>query len=248
MDGVILAAGQGKRLRPLTESIPKALIKVGTHTLAEHILLGMASVGVDNVVFVTGFMGSRVENFFARGNQWELATSFVEQQQLSGTAAALALVEEVVTTNPFYCAYGDVYVADIRNYRRFLDFHLSGGFEFSIMCNPVDDPYEGSAVALDGDKVVKLVEKPPQGTSESKLNARGIMLLNYKIFDYIADLSPGAGGELVLTDAIAAAVEDGVSVGGYVLDGFSSDVGTPERLDEARDVANHTVEHEAETV
>ena len=76
MDGVILAAGQGKRLRPLTESIPKALIKVGTHTLAEHILLGMASVGVDNVVFVTGFMGSRVENFFARGNQWELATSF----------------------------------------------------------------------------------------------------------------------------------------------------------------------------
>jgi len=237
MDGVILAAGPGKRLRPLTNALPKALVSVGLHPLAEHVLLGFGSVGVDNVVFVTGFLAKKVESYFADGSKWEMATAFVRQEEARGTADALARAATLLNTTPFFVAYGDIFIADPENFSHFLEFHLEGDFDFSIMCNEVEDPFEGAAVYLEGDRVVRIVEKPPKGAGETNLNKRGVLLLDRRIFDLIDEIEPAPTGELVLTDAIALAVERGYKVGGFVCRGFTSDVGTPERLAEARRMA-----------
>lgn len=235
MDGVILAAGPGTRLRPLTNAIPKALVSVGPWPLAEHVLRGFASAGVDNVVFVTGWLAAKVEAYFADGERWDVATSFVRQGEAKGTAHALAQAEMSVRTTPFFLAYGDIFLLDARNYPDFLEFHLAGGFDWSIMCDEIDDPWEGAAVYLDGGgRVERIIEKPPKGSSTTNLNKRGICLLDSRVFDFIADLAPAANGEYYLTDAIAAAIAAGLSVGGYVVRGFSSDVGTLERLEDAR--------------
>ncbi len=236
MDGVILAAGAGTRLRPLTNAIPKVLVSVGPYPLAEHVLRGLASCGVDNITFVTGYMAGKVENYFNEGALWDVSTSFVKQDEMNGTAHALLCAADMVTSTPFFVAYGDIFLASQRNYQRFLEFHLNGGFDFSIMLNEVDDPYEGAAVYCDGDRVTKIIEKPPKGTSRTNLNKRGILLVDYRIFDLIEDIEPGPGGELYLTDAVAMAIDRGLRVGGCVCRGFSSDVGTPERLAEARKV------------
>lgn len=234
MDGVILAAGPGTRLRPLTNAVPKALVTVGPYPLAEHVLRGFVSAGVDNVIFVTGHLARKVESYFAEGERWEISSDFVRQPAQRGTADAVAAAESLVNTNPFFLAYGDIFILDARNYVDFLEFHLNGGFEFSIMCNAIDDPWEGAAVTLDGDRVTSIVEKPPRGTSASRLNKRGVYLLTHRVFDYLSDLKTGAGNELVLTDALVAALADDVAVGGYVVRGYSSDVGTMDRLEDAR--------------
>ena len=234
MDGVILAAGAGTRLRPLTNAIPKVIVSVGPYPLAEHVLRGMASCGVDNIVFVTGFMARKVENYFGNGSIWDVSTSFVKQEEMKGTAHALSVAANLVASTPFFVSYGDIFLAAPENYDRFLEFHLKGGYDFSIMCNEVDDPSEGAAVYLNDGQVEKLIEKPPKGTSQTNLNKRGILLLDDRIFDLIEDIEPGPGGELYLTDAVALAIKRGLKVGGYVCSGFSSDVGTPDRLEEAR--------------
>ncbi len=79
MDGVILAAGAGTRLRPLTNAIPKALVAVGAYPLAEHVLRGFASCGVDNVIFVTHAMSKKIEAYFGDGSRWDAARSFVRR-------------------------------------------------------------------------------------------------------------------------------------------------------------------------
>lgn len=234
MDGVILAAGPGTRLRPLTNAIPKALVNVGPWPLAEHVLRGFASAGVDNVTFVTGWLAAKVEAYFADGERWDVATSFVRQGEAKGTAHALAQAEGSVRTTPFFLAYGDIFLLESRNWIDFLEFHLAGGFDWSIMCDEIDDPWEGAAVYRDSDRVTRLIEKPPKGASTTNLNKRGICLLDSRVFDFIVDLAPSANGEYYLTDAIAAAIAAGLSVGGYVVRGFSSDVGTLDRLEDAR--------------
>ncbi|MCZ7583569.1 MAG: nucleotidyltransferase family protein [Deltaproteobacteria bacterium] len=234
---MILAAGPGTRLKPLTNSIPKALIAVGAYPLAEHVLRGYASVGVDNIAFVTGYMAKKVESYFGDGSRWELSTHFLRQGETPGTAAALLEAAQVVNTNPFFVSYGDVYLHDPANYRRLLEFHLDGGYDFSLLVNEVDDPHEGSAVTVEDGRVTHIVEKPPKGTSATKWNKRGVLLFDHRIFDLIDEIAPSPSGELYLTDAIQLAVERGLSVGALPVEGFSSDVGTPERLAEARKVA-----------
>ncbi|MBZ0272414.1 nucleotidyltransferase family protein [bacterium] len=236
MDGVILAAGAGTRLRPLTNAIPKALVSVGPHPLAEHVLRGFVSAGVDRVVFVTGYLGKKVESFFGDGSRWEVSTAFVRQDEARGTAHAVGLTATEVMTNPFFIAYGDIYIHDPSNYRAFLEMHLAGDFDISVMCDEIDDPFEGAAVYVTGDRVTRIVEKPPRGASTTNLNKRGIVLADHRLFDLIDDVTPAPSGELYLTDAIALAIERGMKVGAYVCRGFSSDVGTPERLAEARAV------------
>ena len=233
MNGIILAAGVGKRLHPITLEMPKALIPVGTRPLMEHVLLGFKAAGINKVGIVTGHMADKVESYFGDGKRLGIEIAYRRQPVPEGTARAMLLFRDFGEDGDFMLSYGDVLLADPANYAKFVAFHKRGGFDLSITCNEEADPCDGAAVYLDGDRVTRIIEKPPRGTSSTNLNSRGVYLFPPSFMETAAAIPASPRGEYEITSGIETALASGLSVGGFVVSGFNSDVGTHERLKEA---------------
>lgn len=230
MKGIILAAGKGARLRPWTDDKPKPLLEMAGRPILDYILDGFVSAGVDDLSVVIGYLGGRIVDHY--GNEYGgMGIRYIEQKELLGTAKALLLAEEVLKDETFMLGFGDVLV-DLENYRALAEFHRKGGFEATITLNHVDDPYAGAAVYMDGGRVVKLIEKPPKGTSTTHWNNRGFFMLTPVIFKEIHNLKVSPRGEYDLPTAVNMIVERGGLVGGMPIEGFTSDVGTKEEFRE----------------
>jgi N-acetyl-alpha-D-muramate 1-phosphate uridylyltransferase len=109
---VILAGGRGERMRPLTDSIPKALIPVNGVPFASHQLDRLARQGVDRVVYSIGYRGDLVREHVGDGGRWGLAVDYVDEgDELRGTAGALRFAfDEGVLRDRFFVLYGDSYL------------------------------------------------------------------------------------------------------------------------------------------
>lgn len=113
MQCVILAGGIGTRLRPLTETIPKALIPVAGRPFAAHQLCWLAGQGVSDVVYLIGHLGGAVREFVGDGRQWGLRVKYSEDgTELRGTAGAIRLAYDRRLLEPSFCVlYGDSYLS-----------------------------------------------------------------------------------------------------------------------------------------
>jgi NDP-sugar pyrophosphorylase family protein len=109
---VILAGGRGERMRPMTDTIPKALIPVGGVPFASHQLDWLAREGVDRVVYCIGYRGDLVRDYVGNGARWGLSVEFVDEgDRLRGTAGALRLaLDEGALDDQFVVLYGDSYL------------------------------------------------------------------------------------------------------------------------------------------
>jgi NDP-sugar pyrophosphorylase family protein len=109
---VILAGGRGERMRPMTDSIPKALIPVSGVPFAGHQLDWLAREGVDRVVYCIGYRGDLIREYVGNGERWELSVDFVDEgDELRGTAGALRLaLDDGVLRDRFLVLYGDSYL------------------------------------------------------------------------------------------------------------------------------------------
>lgn len=230
-DAVILAAGRGSRLGALTERFPKALLEVGGEPILHRILRGLAAAGIERAFVVTGHEASRLERATGDGGRWGVEIRYFRQQSLDGTARGLALARDVARS-PFFVGWGDILIEQA-NYRRIIDAASAG--DSVIALNEVDDPFAGAAVYVNEEFLVTgIVEKPPLGTSTTRWNNAGLMVLNAAIWPFIDLLEPSARGEYELPRAIAAFVQAGGRVRGLPLQGPWFDAGTPESLEAAR--------------
>jgi NDP-sugar pyrophosphorylase family protein len=109
---VILAGGRGERMRPLTDSIPKAVIPVGGVPFAGHQLDWLSREGVDHVVYCIGYRGDLIREYVGNGARWALTVDFVDEgEELRGTAGALRLALDAgVLRESFFVLYGDSYL------------------------------------------------------------------------------------------------------------------------------------------
>src|SRR5207249_3223494 len=97
--------------------------------------------------------------------------------------------------------------------------------------------WRGGAVYVDGDhRIERIVEKPPRGTAKTHWNNAGIAVFRATVFDYAAAVKPSSRGEYEVPDAISAMLADGLAVYAFPLQGFWSDVGTPEDLMRAEEL------------
>jgi len=156
---------------------------------------------------------------------------YVAQEEQLGTGHALLLAEDELRGAGFMLSWGDI-LAGKENYPALRKFHEEKGFEITVTMNPVDDPYAGAAVYVDGDRVKKIIEKPEKGTSDTKWNHRGIFMLGPVIFEELKELEQSPRGEYELPQAVGNLVEKGVPVGGMPVIGFTSDIGTQEEFRE----------------
>jgi UDP-N-acetylglucosamine diphosphorylase / glucose-1-phosphate thymidylyltransferase / UDP-N-acetylgalactosamine diphosphorylase / glucosamine-1-phosphate N-acetyltransferase / galactosamine-1-phosphate N-acetyltransferase len=236
MKAIILAAGKGTRMKEITQTIPKPMVSVMGKPMLEHIIGFINKAGINDFGIVVGYMKEAVTEYFGNGSSFGINIYYIEQKEQNGTGAALHLAKDFVGDSTFFFTFGDVMTPQ-ENYDGMVKFYHEHNCDVLLGLNTVDDPYKGAAVYLDAENnIVKMIEKPPMGTSSTNLNNAGLMIHFPEIFEYTGKLKLSPRGEYELTDVFNMLRDDGKSLKGYTLSGFWKDVGTPEDLIKANEI------------
>jgi bifunctional UDP-N-acetylglucosamine pyrophosphorylase/glucosamine-1-phosphate N-acetyltransferase len=225
MDAVIIAAGEGTRMRPLTERRPKPLLPVGETTLLERTMDLCAGL-VDRFVIVVGYRRQQIE---ARiGDRYgETPVRYVEQTEQVGTAHAIGRVADVVDDR-FLVINGDVVVDED------LPRSLADTTGTAMAVRTVEQPDSYGVVDVEDGQVRGLTEKPDDPSSN--LINTGLYVFEPEVFEYIQRTEQSPRGEYEITDTIDLLLDDGRPVRAVEYDGTWLDVGRPWELLEAMDV------------
>jgi len=223
---VILAAGKGTRMLPLTERRPKPLVPVAGRPLLEHIVGGLASAGVDEVCLVIGWMGDQIVDAFGDGKRLGAKLTYVWQEEFGGTGAAVLLAEEFIGDDRFVLGWGDIIIPP-ENYRRMMAIYRDERPEAMLAVNRVDDPWEGAAVYVEDGFVDRIVEKPPKGASTTNFNNAGLFVFGPELLGLLKQTELSERGELEVPSAIQTMLEAGSAIRAYAIEGYWSDVARP---------------------
>lgn len=230
MKAVILAAGKGTRMKDITKTIPKPMVLVNGKPMLEHIVRAIKTAGITSIGMVVGYKKEMIHQHFGTGEKFGVSITYINQEEQNGTGAALHLAKDFVGDDGLFFTFGDVLTPQ-ENYNGMIEYAKQHSCSVLMGLNTVDDPYRGAAVYLDDDNnIVRMIEKPPKGTSTTNLNNAGLMVLSAEIFDYTGELTLSPRGEYELTDVFGMIRKDEKVVKGYVLSGYWKDVGTPEDL------------------
>lgn len=232
MDAVILAAGEGTRLRPLTSTRPKPMLEVGGKTILEWVLDALAGNKIRKAVIVVGYRKEVIVNRFG-GKYRGLKIEYVEQEEQLGTGHAVSMAEGKVKGS-FIVVNGDLLlskklVADyVGNHRRFKAENSMGLVE-------VSDPSQFGIVEVENTFVKKITEKP-QNPVGNLANA-GIYIFNEEIFDVLKKVEKSERLEYELTDAVDMLIPE-KKIRGFKLTDMWIDIGRPWDLLTANEVVN----------
>ena len=197
MKALILAAGEGTRLRPLTSNIPKPLLLVAGRPFLTHITDALKGAGISDIALLVGWKANRIKEHYGDGSEFGLRITYLEQKQRMGTADAIAHAADIMD-EPFVCVNGDVVISegDIKEMRR---MHEKSGKTVMGAVN-VDDPSKFGVIEEKDGKLVKLIEKPKQPPSDL-INA-GMFIFTPEIFDVVRRTGRSPRGEFEITDSL----------------------------------------------
>ena len=224
MKGIILAGGTGSRLFPLTKVTNKHLLPVGIYPMIYHSIYKLKLAGIRDQLIVTGkeHMGS-VVNLLGSGADYGVKFTYKVQDQAGGIAEALGLAEQFCRDDRMVVILGDnVFESDITSIVRRYEEQSEGA---KILISQVEDPQRFGVPELNGDRIVRIEEKPKN--PKSSYAVTGIYFYDSKVFDIVKGLVPSGRGELEITDVNNAYIELG-QLTYDVLPGWWSDAGTPD--------------------
>jgi UDP-N-acetylglucosamine diphosphorylase/glucosamine-1-phosphate N-acetyltransferase len=229
MECVVLAAGEGKRMRPLTVKRPKVMLPLANRPMMEHLVLATRVAGIKDFIFVVGYGEREIRRYFGDGSEFGINVTYVTQHRQHGTADAVRSVKGLVT-EPFLLMNGDM----ILKSEDIADFCKCKTPCMGI--STTDHPEDYGVVLVEGDRVTSLEEKSKQ--PKSNLINAGAYLFSTDIFDRVDMVRPSARGELELTDALGGLITER-KLGSYRLS-YWMDIGHPwDMLD-----ANATLLHQ----
>lgn len=200
MKAIILAAGEGSRMRPLTYTRPKVMLPIANKPILEHLLVEARKAGIREFIFVVGYHDEQVRHYFGTGDKWGVNIGYSTQRRQLGTAHALKMVEGVVDGN-FLVINGDIIVnqEDIKS--------LISKSDNTVSVIKVKDTRDLGVVEVSQGKVVHIyekVEKPP-----SHMANAGLYLFTPDIFDAISQTLKSTRGEYEITDSLQLMIDKG---------------------------------------
>ncbi|MCR4401214.1 MAG: NDP-sugar synthase [Firmicutes bacterium] len=225
MKAMVMAAGVGSRLEPLTVNVPKPMVPVVTRPAMEHILALLRRHGVREVVANLWHLPESIEAYFGNGAAFGVSLRYSREEELRGTAggvlAAKSLLWSGAGEGTFLLVAGDALTcADLS---RLVEFHREKKALVTIGLKPVRDPSRfGVVVADDDGRVLEFQEKPKRGEARSNLANTMIYVFEPEIFDHI----PTEGAPDFGKDVFPRLVREGASFYGLVLDEYWCDIGT----------------------
>jgi glucose-1-phosphate thymidylyltransferase len=231
MRALVLAGGEGSRLRPITHTNAKQLIPIANEPILFHGLRSIADAGISEVAIVIGTNSAATEirSAVGDGSAFGLEVTYVEQDAPLGLAHAVKISEGALRGQPFVMYLGDNVL--LEGVTRFVEEFERARPDAQILLIRVPEPERFGVAVLEGERVVRLVEKPKQHISDLALV--GVYLFDDSVFDAVNAIEPSARGELEITDAIQWLVDHGRTVRAEMVTGWWKDTGLPEDLLEA---------------
>jgi mannose-1-phosphate guanylyltransferase len=222
MQALILAGGEGTRLRPLTETIPKPVIPLVGRPFITYMIEWLRGHGVDDVILACGFMAEGIRAVLGEGDSLGVRLRYVEEPRPLGTGGALKFAEELLDER-FLMLNGDV-LTDI-DVTGLLAQHERTGAVATLALIPVDDPSAYGLVrrAAD-DSVTEFLEKPKPEEIDTNLINAGCYVLERTV---LGSMAPAGTNVSIERDVFPALVDHGLY--GYATSGYWLDIGTPER-------------------
>jgi mannose-1-phosphate guanylyltransferase len=222
MQALILAGGEGTRLRPLTETTPKPVISLVGRPFISYMLEWLRGHGVDDVVLACGFMANGVRAVLGDGGALGVRLRYIEEPEPLGTGGALKFAEELLDER-FLMLNGDV-LTDI-DVTALVEQHARTGATATLALYPVDDPSAYGLVRLNDDRTVsEFLEKPSPEQIDTNLINAGAYVLERRVLDSMA---PAGTKVSIERDVFPTLVGDGLY--GYAASGYWLDIGTPDR-------------------
>jgi len=227
LKGVILAGGLGSRLRPLTKVTNKHLLPIYDKPMIYYPIETLVKAGIRDIMIVTG--GNSAGDFLrllGNGSDFGLKDIYYTYQEgEGGIADALKLCEHFAEDERIAVILGDnILQDDISPYVRAFEAQASGA---RILLKHVEDPERFGVPELDGERIVRIEEKPDKPKSDYAV--KGIYMYDSRVFDFCRDLKPSSRGELEITDVNNAYIDAG-DMYYDVLDGWWTDAGQFESL------------------
>jgi mannose-1-phosphate guanylyltransferase/phosphomannomutase len=228
MKAVLMAGGEGSRLRPLTSRRPKPLAPVAGKPVMEHIVDLLRTHGFTEIVSTLHYLADEIEAWFGDGSAHGVKMHYVVEDTPLGTAGAVKMAHDLLGNERFLIISGDALTA--LDLGAIVRHHVAQGNDATIVLQRVTNPLEFGVVVTDEQqRIVRFLEKPSWGEVFSDTINTGIYVLEPgildrmergKIYDWSKDLFP-------------AMLHEGAKLGGYIVDDYWTDIGNLEQYQQA---------------
>ncbi len=226
LQAVVMAGGQGTRLRPLTQELPKPMLPVGGRPLMERIIGQLRGVGIQDVLVATHYQGEKIVEHFGNGEAFGVTISYVNEKEPLGTGGALGLIPR--PTTPLLVINGDVLTS--LDFRSMFSFHQEHKADLTVAVRRFEFQVPYGVIDCDGVRVWGLQEKP---RIDLFVNA-GIYLLEPSVFDHIH-----AEAYMNMTELIQRLLDVGETVAAFPVCEYWLDIGRHDDYAKAQEDARN---------
>lgn len=218
---VILAAGRGKRMNPLTKIIPKPMLRVAGRPLIEHLINRLQVIGIQRVIIVIGHLEDDITSYINSGERWGINTQYTVQKELQGMADALKTTKSALLSEEdiLVCA-ADTLIAS-HHLTRLITEHRRTNAEITLCLQKtkLKTPIETALVRLEKDhRVSFIIEKPSLKQAPSNIACLPIYIMRKTIYNHLEQIKKSSRGEYEIQDAIQATIVQGKRVQGVLID------------------------------
>lgn len=231
MKAIILTAGEGTRMRPLTTTRPKTMLITGGKPLIQYNIESLRDAGIKDITLVVGYKHEVIKDYFGDGSEFGVNINYALQEGQLGTAHAIGSAEEYIDES-FIVLNGDIIVSYdlIRGLIEKYATRRSNDVKAVLTLIEVENPSNYGIVSMQNDKIVQIIEKPKEDEAPSNLANAGIYLFSQEIFDAIRDTHLSERGEYEITDSLQIELDNEYEILGLISNEHWMDVGRPWEL------------------
>lgn len=238
MKALILSGGRATRLRPITHTSAKQLVPVANKPILFYAIEAIRDAGINDIGIIVGHTAEEIKAAVGDGGRWGVKVTYIPQDAPLGLAHAVKIAQPYLGDDRFVMFLGDNLIREgiTEVVRRFNEEPANA----HIMLAKVKNPQDFGVAELNGDRVLRLVEKPKEPKSDLALV--GVYLFDRNIFEAVDAIKPSARGELEITDAIQYLVDKNYAVHWHQITGWWKDTGKLEDMLEANRLVLENIE------
>jgi NDP-sugar pyrophosphorylase family protein len=224
MKALILSAGLGTRLRPLTDHLPKVMVKIGAKPVLEHLVNLCIRHQVKDLVINLHFLPETITGYFGDGSRFGAKITYSYEPEIMGGAGALKQAERLLAGDSFFVLNGDV-MTDV-NLRKMAEFHQKKGGLGTFLAHPTDHPFDSDLIEYDDSFLITRFFRPKPGESFRPVSKTGTHIFSPAVLPFIPSGVEYSLERQLLPDLL----KRGQKLYAFYSDCYSKDMGTPARL------------------